>query len=249
MLAARTTGLQQLRYDSMQAHAAPGAALATTLALNLSTTLAIVICVAAVAALLVAERRESQAGKWFAKPVASAAFIAIAMYAGALDSDYGRLILLGLGLCLLGDVLLIPLGRLAVFRAGVFAFLAGHVAFAAAFLTQPRSLAWLAVAVAALAVALGSAWRWLSGNLPADMRLPVQAYFLVIGCMTALACAVSGAGGPPVVAAGAIAFTASDISVARDRFVQPGFANRAWGLPLYYLAQVLLALSPSLIGV
>ncbi len=223
--------------------------MATTLALNLSTTLAIVICVTAVAALLVAERRESQAGKWFAKPLASAAFIAIAMYAGALDSDYGRLILLGLGLCLLGDVLLIPLGRLAVFRAGVFTFLAGHVAFAAAFLTQPRSLAWLAVAVAALAVALGSAWRWLSGNLPADMRLPVQAYFLVIGCMTALACAVSGAGGPPVVAAGAIAFTASDISVARDRFVQPGFANRAWGLPLYYLAQVLLALSPSLIGV
>lgn len=216
--------------------------------MNPSSTLAIVICVAAVAALLVAERRASQAGKWFAKPVASAAFIAIAVYSGALDSDYGRLILLGLGLCLLGDVLLIPTGRLAVFRAGVFAFLAGHVAFAAAFLTQPRSLAWLAVAVVALAVTLGSAWRWLSGNLPTDMRLPVQAYFLVIGGMTALACAVSGAGGPPLIAAGAIAFTASDISVARDRFVQPGFANRAWGLPLYYLAQVLLALSPSVIG-
>ena len=60
--------------------------------------------------------------------------------------------------------------------------------------------------------------------------------------MTALACAVTGAGGPSSVAAGAIAFTASDISVARDRFVQPGFANRAWGLPLYYLAQVLLDL-------
>ncbi len=220
-----------------------------TLSTTPSTTLAIVICVAAVAALLVAERRESQAGKWVTKPVASAAFIAVAVYSGALDSDYGKLILLGLGLCLLGDVLLIPPGRRVVFRAGVFAFLAGHVAFAAAFLTQPRSLPWLAVAVAALAVALGSAWRWLSPNLQSDMRLPVQAYFLVIGCMTALACAVSGAGGPSLVAVGAIAFTASDISVARDRFVQPGFANRAWGLPLYYLAQVLLALSPSMIGV
>ena len=80
------------------------------------------------------------------------------------------------------------------------------------------------------------------------MRLPVQAYFVVIGCMAALACAVSGAGGPAVVAVGAIAFAASDIAVARDRFVRPGFANRAWGLPLYYLAQVLLALSPALIG-
>ncbi|MDH4311099.1 MAG: lysoplasmalogenase [Gammaproteobacteria bacterium] len=208
----------------------------------------IVVCALAMAGLLFAERRESQAGKWFTKPVASAAFIAVAVFAGALDSDYGRLILLGLGLCLLGDVLLIPEGRLAVFRAGVFAFLAGHVAFAAAFLTQPRSMPWLAVAVVALALALSGVWRWLSPSLPGDMRLPVQAYFVVIGVMTALACAVSGAGGPPVVAAGAIAFTASDISVARDRFVRQEFVNRAWGLPLYYLAQVLLALSPSLIG-
>lgn len=209
---------------------------------------AIIVCALAVAALLVAERRESQAGKWCAKPVASAAFIAVAVSAGALDSDYGRLILLGLGLCLLGDLLLIPEGRLAVFRAGVFAFLAGHVAFAAAFLTQPRSMPWLAVAAVALGLVLAGVWRWLGPKLPADMRLPVQAYFVVIGVMTALACAVSGAGGPPVVAAGAIAFTTSDIAVARDRFVRQEFANRAWGLPLYYLATVLLALSPSLLS-
>ena len=212
------------------------------------TTVSIIVCVAAVAALLVAERRESQVGKWFTKPLASAAFIAVAVSSGALDSVYGQLILVGLGLCLLGDVLLIPEGRLAVFRAGVFAFLAGHLALAAAFLTQPRSQAWLAVASVALVATLGSAWRWLGPNLPAAMRLPVQAYFVVIGCMAALACAVSGAGGPAVVAVGAIAFAASDIAVARDRFVRPGFANRAWGLPLYYLAQVLLALSPALIG-
>ncbi len=126
-------GSAALRYDS-------GRAQATDRERALDTTASIVICVAAVAALLVAERRESQVGKWLTKPVASAAFIAVAVISGALDSDYGRLILLGLGLCLLGDVLLIPEGRLAVFRAGVFAFLAGHVAFAAAFLTQPRSL-------------------------------------------------------------------------------------------------------------
>jgi len=214
----------------------------------MKTTASIVICTAAVVALLVAERRESQAGKWCTKPVASAAFIAVAVFAGALDSDYGRLILLGLVLCLLGDVLLIPAGRLVAFRAGVFAFLAGHIAFAAAFLTQPRSTPWLAVAVAALALVLWGVWRWLSPRLPADMRVPVQAYFLVIGVMTALACAVSGAGGPSIVAAGALAFTASDISVARDRFVHQEFANRAWGLPLYYLAQVLLSLRPSKIS-
>ncbi len=241
MLAAGTTGPQRCATIQQRAQAYDRGQALGTAAL-------IVICLAAVAALLVAERRESQVGKWLAKPVASGAFIAVAVIAGALDSDYGRLILLGLGLCLLGDILLIPEGRLAVFRAGVFAFLAGHVAFAAAFLSQPRSLLWLAVAAVALVLALSGVWRWLSPRLPADMRRPVQAYFLVIGVMTALACAVSGAGGPSIIAAGAIAFTVSDIAVARDRFVHQEFANRAWGLPLYYLAQVLLALSPSVIS-
>ena len=41
----------------------------------------------------------------------------------------------------------------------------------------------------------------------------------------------------------AVAFYLSDVSVARDRFVAPGFGNRIWGLPLYYAAQLLFALS------
>ena len=65
---------------------------------------------------------------------------------------------------------------------------------------------------------------------------------LVIGVMSALACAVSAAGGSWVVAVRALAFTASDISVASDRFVRHRFINPAWGLPLYYTAQLLLCL-------
>jgi uncharacterized membrane protein YhhN len=210
--------------------------------------LSIVVCALAVAGLLVAERRGSQAGKWLSKPVASFAFIAVAIASGAAGSEYGHLILLALVLCLLGDVLLIPENRPGIFRLGVFAFLCGHLAFAAAFLTQPVDARWLAVAGVVLALALWRVWRWLSPSLPADMRLPVQAYFAVIATMTALACAVTAAGVTPLVALGAIAFTISDISVARDRFVQPGFVNRVWGLPLYYFAQVLLALSPALLA-
>jgi len=70
---------------------------------------------------------------------------------------------------------------------------------------------------------------------------------LVISVMSALACGVSAAGGPWAVAVGALAFTASDISVARDRFVRHRFINRAWGLPPYYAAQLLLARTPALI--
>jgi uncharacterized membrane protein YhhN len=205
----------------------------------------IVSCALAVVALLVAERRRSQRGKWFAKPLASAAFIGTALASGALESPYGRLVLLALGLCLVGDVLLIPTGRERVFRAGVFAFLAGHLAFAAAFLTQDQDAAWLAIGATALALVLLLVWRWLRPTLPDTLRGAVIAYLVVIGAMSALALGFTGSGGPTAAAAGALAFTASDVSVARDRFVREDFFNRAWGLPLYYCAQLLLALSPA----
>jgi hypothetical protein len=48
-------------------------------------------------------------------------------------------------------------------------------------------------------------------------------------------------GGDPAMLLGAGLFSVSDLAVARDRFVSPGFANAAWGLPLYYGAQLVLA--------
>jgi len=205
------------------------------------------LCAVAVAGLLWAEYRGSRQGLWLTKPLASVAFIWAGVAAGALDSTYGQWILLGLVLCLLGDVLLIPHDRPAVFRAGVFAFLAGHVAYSAAFLTQPLDGFGLAGGAILLAVVVGGVLRWLASSLPADMAWPVRIYMIVIGVMSALACGVTAAGGPWAVAVGALAFTASDVSVARDRFVRHEFLNRAWGLPLYYGAQLLLASTPALV--
>jgi uncharacterized membrane protein YhhN len=201
----------------------------------------------AVAGLLVAEYRRSRAGLWLTKPVASLAFIWAGLAAGALDSSYGQLVLLGLVLCLVGDVLLIPLERPAVFRAGVFAFLAGHVAYSAAFLTRPLDPLGLAAGAVLLAVVVGAVLRWIGPTLPAGMVWPVRVYMVVIGLMSALACGVTAAGGPWAVAVGALAFTASDVSVARDRFVRHEFVNRAWGLPLYYAAQLAIASTPALL--
>lgn len=206
-----------------------------------------ILCAVAVAGLLVAEYRRSRAGLWLAKPVASLAFIWVGLAAGALDSGYGQLVLLGLALCLVGDLLLIPLERPAVFRAGVFAFLAGHVAYSAAFLTRPLDPLGLAAGTVLLAVVVGAVLRWVGPTLPAGMVWPVRVYMLVIGLMSALACGVTAAGGPWAVAVGALAFTASDVSVARDRFVRHEFVNRAWGLPLYYAAQLAIATTPALL--
>ena len=205
------------------------------------------LCSLAVAGLLWAERRGSSTGLWLTKPIASLAFIWVGLAAGALETTYGQLILLGLVLCLLGDLLLIPHDRPAVFRAGVFAFLLGHVAYSAAFLTRPLDPFGLAAGAVLLAVVVGGTLLWLGSRLPRDMVWPVRVYMVVIGVMATLACGVTAAGGPWAVAVGALAFTASDISVARDRFVQHEFLNRAWGLPLYYAAQLLLAVTPALV--
>ena len=51
-------------------------------------------CAIAVAALLTAEVKHSHVGIWVTKPIASTLFIATALFAGALASPFGQLILL-----------------------------------------------------------------------------------------------------------------------------------------------------------
>ncbi|MEW6270427.1 MAG: lysoplasmalogenase family protein, partial [Thermodesulfobacteriota bacterium] len=93
----------------------------------------LLLTLVATALLLFAEARGSTAGRWLCKPLASAGFVATALAAGAWQTAYGRLVLLALVLSWWGDVLLIPRAR-AAFAAGIASFLAGHLAFAAAFL-------------------------------------------------------------------------------------------------------------------
>ena len=65
------------------------------------------------------------------------------------------------------------------------------------------------------------------------------AYVVAITAMVIGAIAL----GNPRFLAGAALFFASDLAVARDKFVAPGFTNRAWGLPAYYAGQLLIAWS------
>jgi len=61
--------------------------------------------------------------------------------------------------------------------------------------------------------------------------------------MISVAIGATGASGRGLLAVGALLFGASDLFVARERFIEPGFRNRLFGLPLYYAGQLLLALS------
>jgi uncharacterized membrane protein YhhN len=46
-----------------------------------------------------------------------------------------------------------------------------------------------------------------------------------------------------LLATGCLAFCVSDLAVARERFIVDSFWNKAWGLPMYFAAQCLIASS------
>lgn len=192
-------------------------------------------------ALLLAKRFELRVGVWIAKPIAAAGFLALALTVGALETSYGVLIFAGLALSFLGDLMLIPERNPAAFKAGIASFLLGHVAYTVAFCSLEFDLQTAAFAALASGGAGFIALRWLRPHLASDMRLPVFAYIAVISCMLVTAAGCASARSRPDIFAGALLFYLSDLSVARDRFVQPSFWNGAWGLPCYFVAQLILA--------
>ncbi len=201
------------------------------------------IAAVSVAATLACERR-LPALEWVFKPLASACFIGVALHGGALDSDFGRWLLAGLVLCMAGDVFLIARQDKA-FLAGLASFLLGHLLYVVAFLQLPLNLtAMLASLVPAMALAVFSL-RWLWPHLPDKMQVAVLAYIGVICSMLLMAGSTWGSGPGLPVLVGAWGFAISDLAVARNQFVHPGFSNRVWGLPLYFGSQLLLAYSVS----
>jgi uncharacterized membrane protein YhhN len=196
----------------------------------------------ALAILLWSEWRGKRLRAAVCKVIASNCFLAAALLMGALGTMYGRMILLALVLSWFGDVFLISRNA-RLFLAGLVSFLLGHFAFGAAFLFRGASAGWCEGAAVVLLITVCVVGWWIVPRAPADMRLPVVAYIVVISLMVCLAWGTYGARGTLWIPVGAVMFYLSDISVARDRFVSPGLANALWGLPLYYAAQFSLAFS------
>ena len=195
----------------------------------------------AVGALLIAEYRQSRLGIWIAKPLAATGFVGAALAAGAAESDYGRWILTALVLSWFGDVFLIPRSSPRSFRAGVLSFLLGHLAFVVAFVVRGLDPG---ASLVAAALALGPtllALRWLHPYVPVQIRTAIRTYTAVISAMLICAAGAAGSSGDGRILIGALMFYVSDVSVARNRFVVARFSNKAWGLPLYFGAQLVLA--------
>lgn len=188
--------------------------------------------------------------KLLLKTLASLAFVCLGLLGAArAGGAYAWLTWIGLILGAAGDVLLQfmdcrPKDRESFFRAGLGAFLIGHVFYIVAFALLGRVTGWAVLLAAVLFAAL------FLLQFPARMdlkgqKVPVYAYAAVISVMTAFAVLSFGAGARgALVGLGGILFLVSDAILALIFFSPLREKSLpTWNLITYYAAQILLALS------
>ena len=217
----------------------------------MENTLILVPAIILLSALLFFEKKDSVPGKLLTKTPLSLLFILTATLQSHPVTAYYNYLLIGLILCLGGDVLLIFPQKKA-FLLGLVSFLLGHVFYVIAFfnISQTSSTVWI-VTLIILAFSIGVFLR-LRPHL-GSMMVPVILYIIVItsmviGAGSVLFDAMLPANGRYIVFTGALLFYFSDLCVARQRFVKQAFFNRLLGLPLYYSGQFLLAFSVGMMG-
>ena len=153
----------------------------------------------------------------------------------------GTWLLVALAFGTLGDVALLGDSE-DRFRAGVAAFLVGHLAYLVCFasLGLPRpGWAWL-VLVVLLATSVAT-----RGVVPAThalggvrLSVPVAVYTVAIGAMLVTAWFT----GEPLIALGATIFVASDATLSIDRFVRPLPSGHLLVMVTYHVGQALIVL-------
>lgn len=189
--------------------------------------------------------------EYAAKPAAIVFLILWILLAAPTPSAWtvpGALILAALALSLLGDILLmLPSGR---FLAGLVIFLLAHLGYILALnwgrtgFAAGEALAAAAI-LAMLAVLLPPVRAGLQRSGHPSLVGPVAIYAAVlagmlwssIGALLRPSWLTAGAGW---IAAGGLAFFASDTSLVIDRFVRPLPGGRVTTHMLYHLAQVCL---------
>ena len=206
----------------------------------LTTVILASIMAGAVISLLRAIRVEDRTQEVLSKTVASAAFVILGILRWSSGDVVGGWLVAGLAFCAIGDVLLL---RDRTFEVALVAFLLGHALYVAGFHAALPVSRWSLLILAPLLLVSGGAARWLWPHL-GRRRFSVLAYVVVISVMVWGGVSAFTEGALPwTAAAGALLFYLSDLAVARHRFVQQSFINRAFGLPTYYLGQLLLALT------
>lgn len=203
----------------------------------------VILCLVGMTITLLGEYRDKVGIVALGKMMAASAYLLAALSMGAMDTQWGRVLFAGMLFCWGGDMCLVSRRHRAWFLTGLVLFLSGHILYSVAFAL--RGFTFIGLWPVGIMIGL-FAWfvdRWLRPNLDRRMLWPVRAYLVAISVMWLLAVATNEQYGGLFILAGASLFVFSDLAVARNRFVSPGISNRLWGLPLYFSAQILLAMA------
>jgi uncharacterized membrane protein YhhN len=209
----------------------------------------LVMCVLVMLLVMLEARPKSRLAYGVVKTAAAALFcvVGFVVVKDVPGAENARpLFLAALALSFVGDVCLIPKGHKKVFLVGLGAFLLAHVMFIPAFFARGVDAVVAGVTAVVLVFPAVIVIRWLRPHVKGGMRAAVVAYVVVICAMLATAAGAVAEGlhtqdgVTPMVLVGAFTFWCSDIFVARHRFVRPGFINKLFGLPMYFMAQLAL---------
>lgn len=195
-------------------------------------------------------KKDNRRSILFTKTTLSSLFIILAILQPHASARYYQFILIGLVLCLGGDVFL-ALSQKHMFLVGLISFLLGHVFYIIAFITVSPAYPGLWAEYFITLVISGRVYFWLRPNL-GSMNYPVLIYIAIITIMLCASWSILfntelARTGRIIVFAGAFLFYTSDVFVARNRFVKSEFLNPVIGLPLYYAGQFLLAFSVGIV--
>ncbi|HQA07258.1 MAG TPA: lysoplasmalogenase [Syntrophomonadaceae bacterium] len=214
-----------------------------------------IIGIAIQAAFILVENRKKYVPAVILKGSAAMVFIIIGALSAQLTSNpnFAKLVVIGLILGGIGDVLLnlrfvFEKNGQKIFLLGVVSFLSGHIMYLAALILISNNLL-VSLICGVIAAALLLRWIFSKiGEVQKVFKIFGYVYIGAIVLMTAAAIGnlVSNPGsmGALLFVMGAVLFTASDVIMIFNTFGgTQKFSMRAANLSLYYLGQLLIAIS------
>lgn len=209
-----------------------------------------ILCLILACLFIIEENKEKYVAAVVLKGLASLCFVIVGAMAGD-GSHLAKLVLAGLILGCVADVLLNlrwvfkEKGKL-IFLVGILVFLSGHVVYLKAIL--PMAQSWIICFVIGILLTAGL-MKWIFTKITAEKAFKIFGVFY-IGAIVLMNCvAISNLVTVPsaftaLFAAGAALFLISDIVLILNTFgPESKFSLRITNLSLYYLGQLLIALS------
>ncbi len=199
------------------------------------------------------EHREKYLLADILKGSASLIFVLIGLKAyQTVNFAFNRQLLIGLVFGLIGDVLLnlryvFPKQGQKIFLIGIVAFLIGHIMYLLALIPQARHILWYCAIPGAVAAACLLAYIFKTMEVKKAFKIFGIFYLGAVFIMTAIAIGIAiftPSRRAIIYAIGAILFTASDVILIFNTFSGvTRFSMRIMNLTLYYLGQILIAVS------